>query len=295
MPASQDPFASKTMDIQHSETKMWDGGIAGWVRVYGEDAFQYLQSQCSQDVRGAKDGGAVYGLFLSLKGKVRADGFVIGLGEEEFAVVSYHCGAGELASLLEENVIADDVEFETMDTGGSFVVEGKVGREDFPGALVFPGRRMAVEHFDVLLTPGTELPLGLLSRGELENRRVRDGIVSVPHDIGPEELPQEGGLEHWAVSFTKGCFLGQEVMARLKAMGKVQRRIYKVSGEGRVPDAGTMVQYGGKDAGVLKSACPGDSDSWQGLALLRRRHAEEKDSVEWSLAVGGDLKIGAAV
>ena len=274
---------------------MWAGGVTGWVKVSGEDAFQYLQSQCSQDVQGALRGGAVYGLFLSLKGKVRADGFVIGLGENAFAVVSYHCDAGDLASLLEENVIADDVEFETVETGGNLVLIDKVGQEDFPGALVFPGRRMTVEHFDVLLPSGAELPSGLLSQGELEKRRIRDGIISVPQDIGPDELPQEGGLEDVAVSFNKGCFLGQEVMARLKAMGKVQRRIYKVSGEGRVPDAGTMVQSAGKDSGVLKSVCPGDRNSWQGLALLRRRHVEENADGDWCLVAGGNVEIGAAV
>ena len=74
------------------------------------------------------------------------------------------------------------------------------------------------------------LPEGLRhdEQGDLELMRIRAGLVAIPREIGPNELPQEGGLEENFVDFDKGCYLGQEVMARLHAMGKARRRAVPV-------------------------------------------------------------------
>ena len=292
------------MSVQHAEIililqmmkatdEIWRTEIAGWIQVSGEDARDYLQSQFSQDIREIKQGESAYGLFLSLKGKVRADGFVYGLQNDEFAVVSYHCPLEELADLLEENVIADDVEFQLVRAGGSYIIKEREKPERPEGTLVFPGRWMKAEHWDVILPKNEKTPENCRSAQELEQIRLQDGVIAVPQDIGPEELPQEGGLEEVAVSFNKGCFLGQEVMARLKAMGKVQRRIYQVQGDGVVPTSGEKILCGEAEAGELRSACPGVAENtWLGLALLRRKFVENEDSADWKLASGNPLHIG---
>jgi folate-binding protein YgfZ len=280
-----------TKENSARNARVWDGGITGWVRVYGEDAFQYLQSQCSQDVRGAIDGGAAYGLFLTLKGKVRADCFVIGLGEDGFAVVSYHTCVGKMVALLEENVIADDVEFEEVSGAGSLVVEGECDASLYPGALVFPGRRMEATHYDVVLPMGSGIPEGICSAEELEFLRIKDGIVAVPRDIGSGELPQEGGLEDVAVSFYKGCFLGQEVMARIKAMGQVQRKIHKVTGIGSVPDFDSPLIIADKCAGTLKSVCTAGEGAWCGLALLHKKFGMNPGDAGWRLPDGRPVEV----
>jgi folate-binding protein YgfZ len=292
------------MSTQHAEThkkkmmsqeaeKIWETEIPGWIQVSGEDAGDYLQSQFSQDIRQLGEGEAAYGLFLSLKGKVRADAFICGLDEEEFAVVSYHCPLQEIADLLDENVIADDVEFEVVHSGGSFVTINKENSKLPRKALMFPGRWMKQEHWDVILPEKGEIPENCQPLQELEQIRIQDGMIAVPQDLGPGELPQEGGLEDVAVSFDKGCFLGQEVMARLKAMGKVQRRIYKVQGEGNVPQCGDKLLCGEKEAGELRSVVAGNEDNiWNGLALLRRKYVENEEAGDWKLASGRSLQIG---
>lgn len=278
--------------MSEATREIWETEIPGWIQVIGEDSRDYLQSQFSQDIRQLGQGEAAYGLFLTLKGKVRADAFIYELGEEEFAVVSYHCPLEELASLLEENVIADDVEFKVFRSGGSFVIKDKSSTEVPDGTLTFSGRWMNAEHWDVVLPEGERLPENIRSLAELEKIRIQHGIIAVPQDIGPGELPQEGGLEKVAVSFNKGCFLGQEVMARLKAMGKVQRRIYKIKGDGGVPASGDKILCGEDEIGELRSVCAGNAEhTWNGLALLRRKFVENPNSTDWKLASGNSPQI----
>jgi folate-binding protein YgfZ len=105
----------------------------------------------------------------------------------------------------------------------------------------------------------------------LERLRIAAGIPQVPHDIGPGELPNEGGLDEVAVAYTKGCYLGQEVMARLKAMGTVRRRLVRVRAAGRTPPAVPMaLLQGEKRVGELRSVVADGAGGFIGLALLTK-------------------------
>ena len=282
--------------MSETDLRTWESRVAGWVRVTGEDAADYLQSQFSNDLRREGELLVTYGLFLSLKGKVRADAFVCQDGPESFNVVSYNCAAGELMELLAENVIADEVYFEKQEDIASYVIAGDSHPEVSRGMLAFPGRRMKEPHFDVLLPVGNDetVPEGFRSYGDLESLRIQSGIPSVPMDIGPGDLPQEGGLERDAISFTKGCYLGQEVMARLKSMGHVQRRLFTVGGQGESPIAGMKVLCGGQNVGELRTCCS-QPDRWFGLAMLRRKFAEARHQDVWKLESGAGLEIGEPV
>ena len=91
----------------------WDP--AAWLRVSGPDALSFLQGQCSQDLRPLREGGAAatYGLWLSLKGKVVGDSFVLrGAEPDEFWVGSYFTPAATLLARLEAFLIADEVTLE---------------------------------------------------------------------------------------------------------------------------------------------------------------------------------------
>ena len=72
------------------DLRIWENHMAGWVRVTGEDAADYLQSQFSNNLHRSEKNPVTYGLFLGLKGKVRADAFVCQRGSECFDVISYH-------------------------------------------------------------------------------------------------------------------------------------------------------------------------------------------------------------
>ena len=106
-----------------------------------------------------------------------------------------------------------------------------------------------------------------ISAAELERIRIAAGVPAVPADIGPSDLPHEGGLDAPAVSYTKGCYVGQEVMARLRT-GTIRRRLARVRGPGEPPPSGTPLFQGAQKVGELRSTCADGAGGWLGLALL---------------------------
>ncbi len=276
------------------------------LRVTGEDAPTFLQSQFSNDLRrGASGHPVTYGLWLDRKGKVRADSFILRLGEEDFLIVSYYCGAALLRGIVEENIIADDVEVEDLTPNASLLScwgpgalnalerGGRAAGSFFrlEGDYLFAGRRSAQPCAELLSIDDEINPKLFLTVGdwqpatadEAEAERIRSGIPRIPVDIGPGDLPQEGTLEKSAVAFNKGCYLGQEVMARLHAMGRVNRGLYRVTFDGAPPESlPAEILAGEKSAGELRSAFTGDGQT-VGLALLKHRAVEEGSA----LTLGG--------
>ena len=97
-------------------------------------------------------------------------------------------------------------------------------------------------------------PANLTDLAELEARRIHSGVPAVPTDCGANEFPQECGLEPW-VSYTKGCYLGQEVMARIQSMGSLRRILRRVeSTDGTPLVAGSELSVAGKVIGKVRSA-----------------------------------------
>lgn len=262
---------------------------AAWLRVTGADAFSFLQGQFTNDLRQSGGTGAVYGLWLNHKGRVLADSFVLrGAAPEEFWVGSYFAEAAVIRQRLEAYVIADDVVVEDMTTEWIGVTRfGGGGGE----GLSFTGRRASEACVESMM-PAGEIETAKarmegaveLSVEEMERRRIEAGIAAVPRDIGPGELPNEGGLETTAISYTKGCYLGQEVMARLKSMGQVRRRLVRVRGSGEAPAPPAGLFQGERKVGELRSAVR-SGDGFVGLALVSLLNARAEAGL--ALTEGG--------
>ncbi|MEO6873986.1 MAG: folate-binding protein [Opitutaceae bacterium] len=251
---------------------------ASCLRVSGDDALTFLQGQFTNDLQKNGSSNAVYGLWLNQKGKVLADSFVRKISEREAWIVSYFSPAAVIRERLEAYIIADDVVIEDVTgTMMGLTVTGTVMPADLglnESAWVFPGRRMLEAHTEFVfpmseglavrgkLTGGAEL-----SMEHMEHVRMAAGIPAVPADLGPTDLPNEGGLETVAISYTKGCYLGQEVMARLKSMGQVRRRLLRVRGVGEPPVRPALVFQGARKVGELRSAAR-ENAGWIGLALV---------------------------
>lgn len=256
---------------------------AAVLKISGADAATFLQGQFTNDLRLSPAGGASYGLWLNHKGKVLADSFVrVGSGEGEFLVWSYFSSAAVIRERLEAYIIADDVVIEDrtdrwraislLDPGAEGVLERLS-----PAVITFRGRRTRSGNWEGMFPAENDAPVhaALLENGwvegsaaEIERLRISEGVPAVPQDIGPGELPQEGGLENPAISYTKGCYLGQEVMARLKSMGQVRRRLLRVRGHsGNHPLLPAPLFLGERRVGELRSAAF-DNGGFLGLALL---------------------------
>jgi hypothetical protein len=260
------------------EYSKWRPGTL--LRVSGEDAATFLQGQFTNELRGLAAGKGVYGLWLNQKGKVLGDSFVVaGAVEGERWLVSYFCEAAGIMRRLEDYVIADDVVLEDITADWMGISIFGVGAQAWLAenarlGRIFPGRRTTEASWEwIFPAEGESAVLRQLAGAaeigadELARRRIEAGIPAVPVDLGPGDLPGEGGLEAVAISYTKGCYLGQEVMARLKSMGQVRRRLMRVCGPGPVPVLPAALWQNSKQVGELRSGVGGET-GFVGLAML---------------------------
>ena len=287
---------------------------ACWLRVSGDDAGTFLQGQFTNDLRGlarsepGRCGSVVYGLWLSLKGKVLADGFVLrGAGENEFWIGTYFSTAAVICARLEGHIIADDVSIEdvTADwTGISVMGEGASSMMEsscLGKGFVFPGRRDREKNVEWIFPVAGGEPARLpdlartcreIDAESVERRRIASGIPAIPQDVGPGDLPNEAGLEVDAISYTKGCYLGQEVMARLKSMGQVRRRLLRVKGESGIwPTPPAVVFSGSRQVGELRSAVSDGAGGWLGFALLSLMHLTPEAALAFAADAPAALRL----
>jgi len=262
------------------------------IRVTGEDAGAFLQGQFTNDLQ-QKEGSVVYGLWLNQKGRVVADSHVLRLAEKEYILVSGTSTVAVIGKRLEDYIIADDVvlkdeteRFSGLSLWGAecgdrlialIGVAPAKGRFFIGGdCVVFAGRSISEENYEIvgpeekvarLATRLREMNCVEAGAEEAAWERLIRGIPSVPQDIGPGDLPNEGGLEQTAISYTKGCYLGQEVMARLKNLGQVRRKLHLVRGRGVPPRPLDAVFQQGRKVGEIRSVAA-QGDEFAALAML---------------------------
>jgi folate-binding protein YgfZ len=270
------------------------------LRVRGPDANSFLQGQFTQDLKQAKN-GPCYGLWLDQKGKVLADSYIAQVAEDNYLVISLGTAADLLLKRLEAYLIADEVEIhdETSAWAVALIWGREVSAIALPeGAMRWPSRRAGADACEILVPASyaAELAAQICRRaGEgsvaaAELARLRAGVPAVPRDIGPRDLPGEGRLDEVAISYTKGCYLGQEVMARIKNLGQVRRALHLVEGVGPAPLPGTALHQGERKIGEARSSAA-EGENFLAMAMLSLVNLEA--TAPLSVAPGGaaDLKI----
>ncbi|MGB0413938.1 MAG: YgfZ/GcvT domain-containing protein [Coraliomargarita sp.] len=286
---------------------------AARLRVSDEDSADFLQSQFSNDLRPFEAGQAVYGLWLDVKGKVVADSWVLCEGEEAFTVISERCSAETIAEKLERHIIADDVEIETLDSGSAIALVGgnaskalevlnltvpDVGRftavED---GVCFVGRRSTSPSYELIFSDSSDAQVVVerlqehgvefVSEEWIQRQRMDAGVPLVPIEVGPADLPGEGGFVEDAVSLNKGCYLGQEVVARMHNVGQARRGLYLINGAGDRPVVpASLLTADGKNGGELRSVVSAEG-GWCGVAMLKIRSAGDTLTLE----SGGPIEV----
>ena len=271
--------------------------------VEGEDSAPFLQGQFSQDIRTA-DGSRAYGLWLSRKGKILADSFMLRISESRFLVVSYFGETEVLRDNLENRIIMDEVETRSAESGWFGVsVWGEAiervlelaklerpngdGFSSCDGVYAFWGRRGEETNLEILFgneadrksmeSSLSEIGIQLIGAKSVRVLALREKCFQVGLDVQESDLPQEVGLAAVAVSYTKGCYIGQEVMARLKSMGRSRRTLECVSVLKKLEGNGPWKLRGtdGSRAGELRSVVC-DGAEIIGVAMLKRSFCEEK-------------------
>ena len=259
--------------------------------VRGGEAADFLQGQVSNDVEALEPGTGCYATVLSHKGKLRTDLRIL-RGEDWFWLDTEAIGHAVLEHLLRTYSLGRDVQYEDVTESRSLLsVVGPAARERLDAAPADAEHSFVTgEHgiyvatllgVDVICEPSTPLEVEPVSEEAAECLRIEAGRPRLGLDMGSETMPQEAGINERAVSFTKGCYVGQETVARLHYRGKPNRHLRGLRLSQPV-ERGSDIVYDGKEVGRLGSTCVSPRLGPIGLAIVRRE-AEPGATVE----VGG--------
>jgi tRNA-modifying protein YgfZ len=224
-----------------------------FIRVAGPDAADYLQRMVSNDVEALAAGEACPALLLTAKARVIAPVVVLRRGDEDFLLLT-EPGLGEVVrSHLARMRLRAQCEIEPEQHEAVLVFDGDAGfATDWPGAR---------EALDAGLAP-------TLSEDELELRRILSCVPRWEREIDDRILPAEAGLDETHVSFSKGCYPGQEPVARLHHRGHPNRGLRVVQLD-EVPEYDAPLLHDGREVGRVTSAARREDGSVVALAYVR--------------------------
>ena len=231
-----------------------------FVRASGPDAVAYLQSMVSNDVEAVAPGGGVYALLLTPKARVIAD-LEVFRTDGDLVLACPPETAGDVLGTLMRARFRKKVALEPADYA---LVWGEAD-----GALAELETPVGVERL-LAAAPAN----GPASDQEWELARIEAGVPRYGREFDADSMPAEAGLEERAISFTKGCYPGQEPVARLHYRGHANRGVRGVRFDGEPAAPGTPVTVGGAQVGRLTSAAVSPRFGPIGLAVLRREVAD---------------------
>ena len=207
------------------------------MRVQGTDAVDYLNRMLSNDV---PDEGSVDALLLTAKARVIAPVLVWRRGADDVLLLTEPELGDALRSQLVRMRFAAKCEIEPEEHVSTIVLGGEGG---------IPNRDYGVPAVEVLDSD-------VDGDADLERLRIEAGTPFYGRELDDRVLPAEAGLEDRAISFTKGCYPGQEPIARQHYRGKVNRRLRVLEVKG-TPAGETPVVHAGKDVGRVTSSVDG--------------------------------------
>jgi len=284
----------------------------GKLRLSGADATEFLQGQLTNDIEALAPGAGCYSALLDRKGHMQADMRVLALADGAIWIDTEAEALERVRRHLDTYKIGRAVELEDMTSSRAIISLIGPASESVAGTAAGPEhsqRAVTIGGADcVAVATGGGIDLicdaeaapavrsALLAAGAAEVSdeaaeivRVESGVPRFGIDVGTATMPAEAGLVGRAVSFTKGCYIGQETVARLHYRGRPNRHLRGLRLSGAA-EHGDPLRLGGKEVGVLGSFCVSPRFGPIGMAVVRRE-AEPGDG----LAVGEDGIEGEVV
>lgn len=288
----------------------------GWIRVTGEDRVRWLNGMVTNSIQQLKPGEGNYNFFLSAQGRIQGDATIFA-EPDSLLIETNSSQIPILTALLDRFIIMDDVELADISgTRSGILVSGPAALSllrkldlsirDIPAltdenvalqTALWHGNEITVVHAYSPVVPAFEiwstralterLSLAMVEAGaalcesqSLEWLRVLAGTPIYGVDIRDRELPQETAQTR-ALHFAKGCYLGQEIVERIRSRGNVHRVFSGFFLDGALPDSGTKLQAEGKDIGELTSVAaiplPGRQSNTPVALGYVRREALDRD------------------
>ena len=256
----------------------WDVSVRGRIVARGRDRARLLHNLTSNEVKKMQPGQGCYAFLLTPQGRIQADVTLLCFAEH-FLIDTEPELREKVQQLIRKYIIADQVELEDVSAAmGSIAIEGR-GAAEVLRKIGAPASESAYQHqpwadatvaaVSVTGQPGFRIycdasrtqaiaqqiaAAGAVEAGEEDVRAVRieNGRPRYGDDIRETTLPQETQQMH-AVSFTKGCYLGQEIVERIRAQGHVNKKLVRLRGDGPLAPGGKL-SANGADAGEITSA-----------------------------------------
>jgi aminomethyltransferase len=282
-----------------------DRSFVDLLELRGPDRRRFLGGLVTCDVQSLQAGSSTRGFFTNVQGRVLAD--VVVLAREQSLLLELPGGCGEaMTRHMAKYVIADDVEVQARPDLLPLTIFGPDAEVDLGAAELAPGQwtvgpaalfevpvladrrpvwgmaaltlwvktEEGAAFFQRLLEAGRWSGLAPVGVGALETRRVELGVPRFGRDFGPDHFPQETGLEGETVRYDKGCYLGQEVIARIHYRGQVNRTLVGLRMPSPALPDGTELLLDERPVGALSSAVASPLAGDVALAIVHRRGAE---------------------
>ncbi len=266
------------------------------VRVTGDDRVSFLHGMCSADIKGLGPGTVRPALFLTEHAHIITDFFAYDSGDGAILIEIDRAAWPRTRAHLEKFLVADDVEFEEAHGLALLDIEGprsfEVLKTVCGGVAEMPAllRHLAVDAFRIANLPRYGGPASTViaqrpqltammeelrahgvsdvSAQTLEIIRIEHGIARVGVDTTEKTIALEARLEP-AISFNKGCYVGQETVERATARGNLKKRMWglRISGK-RIPQVGAAILLDGREVGHLSSVAASPALGTVGLAIV---------------------------
>jgi tRNA-modifying protein YgfZ len=297
------------LDAQYRQLReecgLLERGDRGRLLVTGPDGAEYLQGQLTNEIEELEPGRGCYAALLDRKGHIQADMRVLRLAEDEIWIDTEPEGLEAARRHLQMYKIGREVEVEdaaqeraifsllgprSAEIAGvppplelSFV-EAKVAGVGCIAAGTRGGIDLIVDagEADRLREALLEAGAALVGPEAVEILRVEAGVPRFGAEMSSETMPAEAGIVERAISFTKGCYIGQEPVARLHYKGRPNRHLRGLRLSAPA-ESGALLRLGEKEVGRIDTACVSPAHGPIALAVVRR---EAEPGAE--LSVGED-------
>ena len=298
-----------------------DKNYRAYLEFSGPDRVRYLNAVLTNDIKGLRENRGTVSLFLSPQGHIQAEIETYALGEKLFCL-SYAMVRGRLVPMLDKYIIMDEVtlidrteEFATLAVEGPKAaavalavsgvdldameelesrettvgeIAGRISKRSprgVAGAEFLVARQKAQALWSILHEAVGREGGGPVGYRALNTARLETGTPWFAYDFGEKQIPHEAGLEDSHISYTKGCYTGQEIVERVRSRGQVNRvRVSLRLSGAAAPAAGTVLLADEQEVGNLtRSGFSPALQAWIGMGYVRR----EKSAVGTELAMPG--------
>jgi folate-binding protein YgfZ len=287
-------IATSDYELVTESVGLLERSARGMFVVRGGEAADFLQGQVSNDVEGLAPGQGCYATILNHKGKLRTDLRVL-RGADFFWIDTEPIGTAVVRHMLDTYAIGRDVQWQEAERallslvgpGAGAVADPEPPREEHAFVEGDAGLWVRTDlGVDLICSSSPDLGVDEVAEEVVECLRIESGRPRLGLDMDAETIPQEAGINERAVDFEKGCYVGQETVARLHYRGKPNRHLRGLL-LSEPAERGTEILLGDKPVGRLGSTCVSPRLGPIALALVRRE-ATPGDSVA---VVGAEARV----